>query len=182
MCPAATQAADLNLAGAVLSCVCVCNTVFVFSVLSAKFTVVSLTIHLALSKIPSSLSLPGSTGSPPSPSVFTRQLATTDDVDDQMVTEQVVSTTILARIENDVGIKREKDRDHSNRFDIVDVEERETVLEMEEVDKKHISASVMKKTYGGWSVRDFLHCQLDPWHERALQRAQFIRDVQERQP
>ena len=62
-----------------------------------------------------------------------------------MVTEQVISTTILAWIENDVGIKREKDWEHSNRFDIVDVEERKTVLEMEEVDKKHISASVMKK-------------------------------------
>ena len=50
-------------------------------------------------------------------------------MDDQMVTEQVISTTILAWIENDVGIKREKDWDHSNRFDIVDVEERKTVLE-----------------------------------------------------
>ena len=82
-------------------------------------------------------------GSPPSPSVFTRQLATTDDVDDQMVTEQVISTTILAWIENDVGIKREKDWDHSNRFDIVDVEGRESVPEMEEVDKMQISASVI---------------------------------------
>ena len=62
-----------------------------------------------------------------------------------MVTEQVISTTILARIENDVGIKREKDRDHSNCFGIVDLVKRETILEMEEVDKKHISASVMKK-------------------------------------
>ena len=50
-----------------------------------------------------------------------------------------------------MGIK--KDRDNSNHFEIVDAEEIDTVLEMEEVDKKHISASVMKKTYGGWSVR-----------------------------
>ena len=32
---------------------------------------------------------------------------------------------------------------YSNRFDIVDVEERETVLEIEEVDKKHLSASAV---------------------------------------
>ena len=58
-----------------------------------------------------------------------------------MVTEQLLSTTIVARIENDVGIKLEKDRDHSNRFDIVD---KGVEMEEVEVDKKHISASVMK--------------------------------------
>ena len=46
-----------------------------------------------------------------------------------------------------MGIKREKDRDNSNHFDIVDVEEIDTVLEMEEVDKKHISASVIENLW-----------------------------------
>ena len=123
--------------------VSVCAT-RVFSVLSAKFTVVSLNILLSLgikydSVFPVLTMVNWVSTFPISIHQTVGQLS--PSVDDQMVTEQLLSTTIVARIENDVGIKLEKDRDHSNRFDIVD---KGVEMEEVEVDKKHISASVMK--------------------------------------